>query len=424
MRGPPRMREGENPMRCDVVIIGGGQAGLAMSRCLEEHGVDHVVLERGRVGERWRSQSWASLRLLTPNWLNTLPGAPYAGPDPDGYMSAEEFAAQLDGFAGARTEPVRTGVLVRAVSAAGGEWQVTTDQGSWAARAVVIATGACGTARVPALAERLDRPVRQLHASGYRSPSELPAKGVLVVGASASGLQIAEEIHRSGRPVTLSVGSHTRLPRRYRGRDIFAWLEALGILDERSLEGSDLARLRGQPSLQLVGDGERRMIDLGTLRQLGVKVAGRLVAAEGHRIELDDSLMETTGDAQRRLDRLLQRIDASSPSRSGAGPADPPSPLELHAPAGHLDLERSGIGAVVWATGYRPSYPFLRVPLLDEWGEIRHEGGVTPAVGLYALGLRHMRRRSSSFIRGCGRDAEELVPHIIAGLEARPRFAA
>jgi putative flavoprotein involved in K+ transport len=411
-------------MRCDVVIIGGGQAGLAMSRCLEGHGVEHVILERGRVGERWRSQSWASLRLLTPNWLNTLPGAPYAGPDPDDFMSAGAFAAQLDGFAGARTEPVRTSVLVRAVRPAGGGWLVETDQGSWTARAVVIATGACGTACVPALAERLHPSVRQLHASAYRSPAGLPMKGVLVVGASASGVQIAEEIHRSGRPVTLSAGSHTRLPRRYRGRDIFAWLEALGILDERSAEGGDLGRLRGQPSLQLVGDQHHRMLDLGALRELGVKLSGRLVEADGHRVELDGSLSETTGDAQRRLDRLLLRIEATALPRSDAAPADPPPPLNLHAPAGHLDLKARGIGAVIWATGYRPAYPWLRVPLLDEWGEIRHEGGVTPADGLYALGLRHMRRRSSSFIRGSGRDAEELVPHIIAGLEARPRFVA
>jgi putative flavoprotein involved in K+ transport len=249
-------------------------------------------------------------------------------------------------------------------------------------------------------------------------------KGVLVVGASASGVQIAEEIHRSGRPVTLSAGSHTRLPRRYRGRDIFAWLEALGILDERSAEGGDLGRLRGQPSLQLVGDQHHRMLDLGALRELGVKLSGRLVEADGHRVELDGSLSETTGDAQRRLDRLLLRIEATALPRSDAAPADPPPPLNLHAPAGHLDLKARGIGAVIWATGYRPAYPWLRVPLLDEWGEIRHEGGVTPADGLYALGLRHMRRRSSSFIRGSGRDAEELVPHIIAGLEARPRFVA
>ena len=161
------------------------------------------------------------------------------------------------------------------------------------------------------------------------------------------------------------------------------------------------------------------MLDLGTLQELGVKLAGRLIGAEGHRIDLDDSLEETTGDAQRRLDRLLLRIEATLPS-GDAAPADPPSPFNLHAPACRLDLTSSGIGTVIWATGYRPSYPWLRVPLLDEWGEIRQEGGVTTVAGLYALGLRHMRRRSSSFIRGCGRDAEELAPHIIAGLEARP----
>lgn len=402
-------------MRTDVVVIGGGQAGLAMSRCLVERGVEHVVLERGRIGERWRSQSWGSLRLLTPNWLNALPGAPA---DPDGFMSAAEVVAGLECLAGIGRAPVMAGTAVLRVAPEAGGWRVETDRRSLGARSVVIATGASADPLVPSLARRLDPRIRQLTTATYKAPEALPPSGVLVVGASASGVQIAEEIQQSGRQVTLAVGSHTRLPRRYRGRDIFWWMNRLGILDETPADVGDRAALRRQPSLQLVGDERARSVDLAAMQRLGVRLVGRLVGLERGRAHFDGGLALRTIDAQRRLDRLLMRIDARAYAWGGEGiePAERPAPLLLDAPARAVSLMAAGIRTVVWATGFRPRYPWLEAPVLDEAGEIVHRGGITAMPGLFALGLRFLRRRSSSFIAGCRRDAEELTPHVVAGL--------
>lgn len=403
-------------MQTDVVVIGGGQAGLAISRCLVERGVEHVVLERGRIGERWRSQSWDSLRLLTPNWLNGLPGTP---DDPDGFMTAADVVAGLERIAARGAAPVESGVTVLRVAPEAGGWRVETDGRSIRTRSVVIATGASGEPLVPALACRIDPRIRQLTTATYKAPEALPPGGVLVVGASASGVQIAEEIQQSGRPVTLAVGSHTRLPRRYRGRDIFWWLNRLGILDETAADAADLAALRRQPSLQLVGDAQGRSVDLGALKRLGVKLVGRLVGVAFGRAHFDGGLALRTVDAQRRLDRLLMMIDARAYAWCGESiaSAERPAPLMLDVPERTVALAAAGIRTVVWATGFRPRYPWLQAPVLDEAGEIVHRGGITAMPGLYALGLRFMRRRSSSFIAGCRRDAEDLAPYV-AGLPA------
>jgi putative flavoprotein involved in K+ transport len=239
---------------------------------------------------------------------------------------------------------------------------------------------------------------------------------VLVVGASASGVQLADEIHASGRPVTLAVGRHVRLPRVYRGRDIVWWLDALGVLDETAENVFDLAQARRQPSLQLVGRPDRATLDLPALERRGVRLAGRLASIEGASVRFADDLVAHTAAADARLARLVQRIDAFA-ARSGldgeVGPPEPFAPFVWPAPApAALDLRHAGIRSVVWATGYRRAYPWLRVPVLDERGEIRHAGGVTPAPGLYVLGLYFLRRRKSSFIDGVGQDAMELAAHL------------
>src|SRR5512143_1279317 len=252
--------------RTEAVVIGGGQAGLAMSHCLAGSGVDHVVLERGRVAERWRSERWESLRLLTPNWQTRLPGFRYQGPDPDGYMRVAEVVGFLERYARSFAAPVEEGTSVLSVAPAGGGYRVVTDRGTWEAPCVVIATGHCDTPLVPAFAPSLAGDVVQLVPSRYRHPGQLPAGGVLVVGASASGVQLADEIHASGRPVTLAVGRHTRLPRVYRGRDILWWLDAMGVFDESADDVYDLKVSRDQPSLQLVGRPDRATLDLPVLQ--------------------------------------------------------------------------------------------------------------------------------------------------------------
>jgi putative flavoprotein involved in K+ transport len=406
--------------RTEAVVIGGGQAGLAMSRCLRDAGIDHVVLERGRVAERWRRGSWDSLRLLTPNWQTRLPGFRYDGPDPDGYMSADEVVGTLDRYARSFRSPVEEGTTVLAVERAGEGYRVATDRGAWEAPSVVVATGHCDRPFVPAVAQGLPAGVVQVVPGRYRNPGELPAGGVLVVGASATGVQLADEIHASGRPVTLAVGRHTRLPRVYRGRDILWWLDAMGVLDESTEEVFDLAVSRSQPSLQLVGRPDRATLDLPVLQERGVRLAGRVAGAESGRVFLADDLVAHTVAADARLARLLQKIDVFA-ARTGleaeVGPAEPFRPFLWPAAApSAIDLAAEGIRTVVWATGFRRAYPWLHVPVLDAQGEIRHEGGVTPSPGLYVIGLYFLRRRKSSFIDGVGRDAMDLTAHLATGL--------
>ena len=398
----------------DTVVIGAGHAGLAISYCLTERGVPHVVLDRGRVGERWRTARWDSFRLLTPNWHSRLPGYAYAGPEPDGFMTAGEFVSYLSGYARSFAAPVRSGTLVTRVERGATRFAVHTNRGVWNAGNVVIATGYHSQPKVPGLAAGLEPGIAQQTAAGYRSPSGLPAGGVLVVGASSSGVQIAYDLARAGRRVVLAVGRHTRLPRRYRDRDILWWLERIGALDRTLDDCPDPDLARTEPSLQLAGTPDARGIDLGVVQQAGVRLTGRLCALNGTTAEFADDLAETMGAAQRRLIRLLADID----TYSGA-PSDPPPVIRLPSTPASLDLVRAGVTSVVWATGFRPWYPWLKVPVLGADGRIRHRRGVTEVPGLYAMGLRFQHRRNSTFIDGARHDAVYLADHITAHRAAR-----
>ncbi len=405
----------------DTLIVGGGQAGLALSRSLTERGVEHIVLERGRIGERWRSERWDSLRLLTPRWQSRLPGFRYAGPDPDGYMTRDEVVTLLESYAASFDAPVRCGVTVEGVRPLDEGYEVRTDGGSWRSRNVVVATGECMAAAVPPFAAGLAPHLQQVVPTRYRQPEALPTGGVLVVGASATGLQLAAEIHRSGRPVTLSVGRHTRLPRTYRGRDVIAWLEDMGVFDERAEDVRDLAASRAQPSLQLVGTPERVTLDLGVAQDMGIHLVGRTTSARGSTVRFEDNLVEDVVAADAKLARLLARIDAHAARSGVAWPHEPhPDRIDVFEAPEALDLDRAGIRTVLWATGFRRAYPWLHVPVLDARGEIVHDRGVTTAPGLYVVGLRLLRRRSSSFIDGQARDAEEIADHIVEHRAAVP----
>ena len=400
--------------RIHTVVIGGGQAGLAMSRCLSDRGVDHVVLERGRVAERWRSERWESLRLLTPNWQSRLPGFRYEGDQPDEFMTMPEVVAYLERYSQMLEAPVYTETSVSAVRGTHSGFTVETNRGVWSARNVVMATGYCDRPHVPEEARHLPPDIVQVTPTVYRSPAQLPDGGVLVVGASASGIQLADELQRSGRAVTLAVGRHTRLPRQYRGKDIMWWLDAMGVLVETTDDVFDAATSRKQPSLQLVGWPDHSSLDLPLLQARGVRLAGRLSKVDGTRVSFADDLVAHTAAADVRLARLLGRVDEFIELKAMAStPAEPFEPFVWPNPAPDwLDLRAEQIRTVVWATGFRRVYPWLHLPVIGADGEIRHERGVTAVPGLYVLGMHFQRRRNSSFIDGVGHDAVELAEHI------------
>jgi putative flavoprotein involved in K+ transport len=401
----------------DVVVIGGGQAGLAMSHHLTQRCVDHVVLERGDTANSWRTQRWDSLRLLTPNWLSRLPGWSYRGDDPDGYMTAIEVAAHLDDYRRSFDAPVRHGTSVVNIESSGSSHAILTDDGEWRARAVVLATGACSDPHIPAIADDLPGHVDHVSPIHYRNPDQIASGGVLVVGASASGLQIADELSRAGREVTLAVGDHVRLPRSYRGMDIHWWMDAVGQLDDRYDEMPDIARARRLPSLQLVGTPERRDLDLNAVATNGVTLVGRLVGRSGHRAQFSGSFANMCASADLKQHRLLDALDEYATDHGLDGEIDDPSrpaPTMVGQPVLEVDLRT--ISTVVWATGFRPRYPWLDPRLVDRKGRLVHDGGVLPTPGMYVMGLPFMRRRKSSFLDGVGPDSDELATHLVGHL--------
>ena len=398
-------------MHVETVIVGAGQAGLALSRHLTAARHEHVVLERGRVGERWRSERWDSLRLLTPNWLNRLPGAEPL-PDPDGYLDRDGVISHLETYAAGA--PVREGTTVLRVRRTHHGYHVATDRGDWHAPNVVIATGDCDVPRIPAAAAAAPPFVHQLHTARYRRPEQLPNGGVLVVGAGPSGQQIAAELRRAGREVTLAVGRHARMPRTYRGRDVFAWMHDAGQLDVHADDVPDLAAARRAPSFPVSGSAGGESLGLDRLAGLGVVITGRLEGfADRHALFAPDLARELR-DGDRRLRRALAQIDAHI-ERTGAAaePAEVPPPVSLGPGPARLELGAS-TGTVLWATGYRRSYPWLEVPVLDAGGELVHREGVTAAPGLFALGLRFQRARKSHLFGGVGEDAALIAEAIVA----------
>jgi putative flavoprotein involved in K+ transport len=374
------------------------------------------VLERGEVANSWRRERWDSLRLLTPNWQSRLPGYRYEGGDPDGFMTVREVIEFISRFAVFAGAPVRTHTAVTSVTPADPGYHVSTDKGGFRCRCVVLASGACNQPAVPALRQAVPASLECVSALHYRNPNQLPEGGVLVVGASATGVQLADEIHRSGRRVTLSVGEHVRLPRTYRDRDVLWWMDASGVWNQRYDEIDDLTRARRLPSPQLVGTPERLTLDLNSLSAAGVEIVGRLAAVRDGRALFSGGLHNQFALADLKLDRLLDTFDDWARSHSREAdvapserfePTRPPSSSRLD-----LDLKSGEIRSIVWATGFRPDYSWLDVPVLDHKGYLRHDGGVVDAPGMYAIGLPVLRRRKSTFIHGAEDDARDLVDHL------------
>ena len=403
-----------------TVVIGAGHAGLAMSKCLTDRSIDHVVLERGKVANSWRTERWASLRLLTPNWQSRLPGYGYEGDNPDGYRTMHETIAFIDRYANVISAPVHSFTLVTSVCKTDTGYLVSTDQGDWQCRTVVLATGECNLPRIPEVANALPSAIATLTPMQYRNPEQLDDSGVLVVGASATGIQLAEEIHSSGRPVTLAVGEHIRAPRVYRGRDIEWWMDAAGVLDERYDEVDDIVRARKVPSLQLTGSTKRETLDLNALTSMGVKPIGRFAGIQGGKGQFSGSLRNQCALSDLKMNRLLSTIDewASQNDLDDELEAPhrlPPTEVE-HSPPLTLDFTNGGISSIIWATGFRPDYSWLKVPVFDHRGQIRHDGGIVESPGLYLMGIQFLRRRKSVLLDGAGDDARDLSDHMVSHL--------
>jgi putative flavoprotein involved in K+ transport len=399
-----------------TVVIGAGHAGLAASSCLSARSIDHVVLERGEVANSWRRERWDSLRLLTPNWQTRLPGHRYEGADPDGFMTMAEVIEFVSRFAEISAAPVRTQMTVTSVSQTDSGYHVATSKGDFRCRSVVLASGACNLPNVPAIRQAVPSSVHSFTPFDYRNPSQLPDGGVLIVGASATGVQLADEVQRSGRRVTLSVGEHVRLPRSYRGRDVLWWMDASGVWNQRYDEIDDLTRARKLPSPQLVGTPERTTLDLNALSTAGVTLVGRLSAIRDGRALFSGGLRNLFALADLKMDRLLETFDewARTSGRDGdVGPLERFEPTRVPAASKlDLDLKSGEIRSIIWATGFRPDYSWLDVPVVDRKGHLRHEGGVVDAPGLYAIGLPVLRRRKSTFIHGAEDDARDVIAHL------------
>jgi putative flavoprotein involved in K+ transport len=381
------------------------------------------VLERGEVANSWRHERWDSLRLLTPNWQSRLPGLGYEGPDPDGYMTMGEVTELIERFAKVSGAPVRTGVNVTSVRHSGDEYHVATSDGEIRARTVVIASGACNLPTVPPFGDAVPASIEQVTPFDYRDPSGLPDGGVLVVGASATGVQLAAELRRSGRPVTLAVGEQVRLPRTYRGRDVLWWMDVSGVWDQRYDEIDDLTRARRLPSPQLAGTPERTTLDLNALTSMGVEPVGRWAALRDGRALFSGGLRNVFSLADLKMNRLLDTFDEWAGTHGRDADVDPPerfAPTRVpESPRLQLDLRSGEIRTIVWATGFRPDYGWLDVPVVDPKGRLRHEGGVVDSPGLYALGLPVLRRRKSTFIHGIEDDAREVIDHLARHVATR-----
>jgi putative flavoprotein involved in K+ transport len=409
-------------MDLDTIVVGAGHAGLGVSSFLEHDGREHVVLERGRVGETWRSQRWESFRLNTPNWMNRLPGQDLEGAPREGYGDVGDLVGGFERYARQLDLPVITGVTVTAVERddPSGVFTVEGASGtgpvSWRARTVVVAAGLQRAPKLPAFGRDLPAGMIQLHSSRYRAPDRLPAGAVVVVGCAQSGCQITEDLLAAGRDVYLCASKVARVPRRFRGRDILEWWVETGQMDVRLADLEDPAlRLAAQP--QVSGVGPRgHTVSLQQLARSGVRLLGRAIGVNEGRLALDERVGEYVRFADERSARFQRDIDAAlgragrelPPCEEDAADAPAPELYDLTGP-GELDLRAAGVGAVIWCTGVTGEFGWLRLPVLDQRGMPMHEEGASPVPGLFFVGLPWMRTRKSGIIYGIRDDGARIA---------------
>jgi putative flavoprotein involved in K+ transport len=406
-----------------VVVVGGGQAGLSLSWYLRRRGIDHVVLERYEACHAWREERWDSFCLVTPNWQCQLPGHPYRGDDPDGFMVKEEIVRYLEQYIDEVDPPLVEGVAVTALRRQGSVFMLETTAGQITADQVVLAVGGYHRPILPRLAERLPSSVVQLHSVDYRSPERLPEGAVLVVGTAQSGAQIAEDLHLARRRVHLATGSAPRVARRYRGRDIVAWLDELGYYDMPVSDHPQGDGVRKNANHYVTGRDGGRDIDLRRFAVEGMRLYGRLSSVDGNRVEFGDDLAANLDHADEVCESIKDTIDKYIATKGLDVPPEPrPVPAWRPEPdhPRSVDLEEAGIGAVIWATGFAADWSWVHLPVFDGRGYPAHDRGVTSERGLYVLGLPWLHTWGSGRLSGVGRDAEHLADVLMAH-GARPQ---
>ena len=394
----------------DVIVVGAGHAGLAVSWQLSDRGIEHVVLDAGDVGQRWRHERWDSLSLLTPNWTIDLPGKRYRRDDADEFMHKDALADYLSEYAVDISAPVKRYSRVHRIAVRGPRYEVTTTQGIWRCRSVVLATGAFADPIVPQLAQYLPAQMQQLNSKSYKNPSEVHGQRVLVVGGSSTGLQFAQELAGAGKEVILSVGEHVRMPRTIAGKDIYFWLDRSGVFTETTQEVDDLSRARKVPSPQLIGADVE--LNLNTIAASGIEIVGRLVGMNADKLQFSGNLTNLCKSADLKMGRLLNRFREACPELAGADLDFHPTEL----PKPRLGVEVTDFDAIVWATGLKPDYRYLDIEVFDRKGQLKHnEGEIVP--GLYAMGLPLMRTRASTFIAGVKGDSAAVVQKLATHLD-------
>ncbi|HEY0234287.1 MAG TPA: MSMEG_0569 family flavin-dependent oxidoreductase [Afipia sp.] len=402
-----------------VVVIGGGQAGLSMSYFLKQAGIDHVVLEKERVGHTWRTQRWDAFCLVTPNWQCKLPGFHYPGTDPHGFMPKDEIVEYVENYAKKFDAPVIEGVRVEKLSKnLSGKYSVETSQGAMTSDAVVLAVGGYHTPNIPRMGERLPESIVQIHSSAYRNPEQLPEGEVLVVGSGQSGCQIAEDLHLAGRKVHLVVGSAPRCPRFYRGRDAVDWLDDLGQYDLPVEEHSLKDGVRKKANHYLTGRGGGRDIDLRRFANEGMKLYGRLTGVVQSKLSFENDLAKNLDGADAVYNGICGLIDKHITENNIDAPAGEhyqPVWIPGETPSS-LDPLKIGITSVVWATGFTSDWSWIDLPIFNGSNYPVHTRGVTAMDGVYVLGLPWLHTWGSGRFVGVGRDAENLLAHIKAGL--------
>ena len=404
-----------------VVVVGGGQAGLAISYCLKNKGIDHIIFEKNKIGYSWQAKRWDSFCLVTPNWQCTLPGYHYSGSNPNGFMVKDEIVEYIKDYAKSFNPPIQEGVEVLQVRNNPSQelFELTTSRGNYTADRVVIATGSYHQPKIPRMAERLPDYIWQLHSSEYKNPQFLPEGEILVVGTGQSGCQIAEDLHLANRKVHLCVGSAPRSPRKYRGKDVVDWLDQMGYYDLTIDNHPDKENVRTKTNHYVTGRDGGREIDLRTFALEGMQLYGSLNNIRGDNLGFKSNLKQNLDRADEVAESIKETIDKYIAKNQIYAPTEPAyRPVwQPETEVGRLNYKKANITSVIWCTGYQTNFSWMKVPVFDGKGYPSHDRGVTNVRGLYFLGLPWLYTWGSGRFSGIARDAEYLSDYIVAKMK-------